>query len=51
MIQYLMIVQGVYHGIDMFINSDHYTKILGITPGLADKTFIIQVAICESLST
>jgi len=34
--------RGVYHGIEMFINSPHYTSLLGITPGFANKTFIIQ---------
>jgi glutamate dehydrogenase (NAD(P)+) len=34
--------RGVYHGIDMFINSAHYAGLLGITPGFANKTFIVQ---------
>jgi glutamate dehydrogenase (NAD(P)+) len=34
--------RGVYHGIEMFINSAHYTNILGIKPGFAGKTFIVQ---------
>lgn len=35
--------QGVYHGIEMFINSAHYMGIVGIPPGFGNKTFIIQV--------
>lgn len=34
--------RGVYHGIEMFINSPYYTNLLGITPGFANKKFIVQ---------
>merc|ERR1740124_1534866 len=34
--------RGVYHGIDNFINEKYYCDLIGITPGLKDKTFIIQ---------
>jgi len=34
--------RGVYHGIDNFINSQYYMDMVGLTPGLAGKTFIVQ---------
>lgn len=34
--------RGVYHGIDMFLNSAHYMGMVGIPPGFGHKTFIIQ---------
>ena len=37
-------IQGVYHGIENFINSAHYMSMVGIPPGFGDKTFIVQVA-------
>lgn len=35
-------VQGVYHGIDNFIRNDYYMDLVGLTPGLKGKTFIVQ---------
>ena len=35
--------KGVFHGIEMFINSPHYTQLIGLTPGFGGKTFIVQV--------
>jgi glutamate dehydrogenase (NAD(P)+) len=34
--------RGVFHGIDMFINSAHYMGMIGIPPGFGNKTFIVQ---------
>lgn len=34
--------RGVYHGIEMFINSAHYMSIVGMPPGFGNKTFIVQ---------
>jgi len=34
--------RGVYHGIDNFIRDEHYMKLVGLTPGLAGKTFVVQ---------
>jgi glutamate dehydrogenase (NAD(P)+) len=34
--------RGVYHGIEMFINSAHYMGMVGIPPGFGNKTFIVQ---------
>jgi glutamate dehydrogenase (NAD(P)+) len=34
--------RGVYHGIEMFLNSSHYMGLVGIPPGFGNKTFIIQ---------
>jgi len=34
--------RGVYHGIEMFLNSAHYMSMVGIPPGFGNKTFIIQ---------
>jgi len=36
-------VQGVFHGLEMFINSADYMGMVGITPGFGGKTFIVQV--------
>ncbi|XP_006881895.1 PREDICTED: glutamate dehydrogenase 1, mitochondrial-like [Elephantulus edwardii] len=33
---------GVFHGIDYFINQASYMSILGMSPGLGDKTFVVQ---------
>lgn len=34
--------RGVFHGLDMFINSAYYMGMVGIHPGFGNKTFIIQ---------
>ncbi|KAL4641155.1 glutamate dehydrogenase, mitochondrial-like [Arapaima gigas] len=34
--------RGVFHGIENFINEASYMSLLGLTPGFADKTFVIQ---------
>ncbi|XP_046844857.1 glutamate dehydrogenase, mitochondrial-like [Xenia sp. Carnegie-2017] len=34
--------RGVYHGIDNFLKLESYCKMIGLTPGLKDKTFIVQ---------
>lgn len=34
--------RGVYHGIDNFIKDEYYAGLVGLTPGLQDKTFIVQ---------
>uniref|UniRef100_A0A8I6AGI7 Glutamate dehydrogenase 1, mitochondrial n=1 Tax=Rattus norvegicus TaxID=10116 RepID=A0A8I6AGI7_RAT len=34
--------RGVFHGIENFINEASYMSILGMTPGLGDKTFVVQ---------
>lgn len=34
--------RGVYHGIDNFINDAGYMSQVGLMPGLANKTFIVQ---------
>lgn len=36
--------QGVFHGLEMFINSADYMGMVGITPGFGGKTFIVQVS-------
>jgi len=36
-------MQGVFHGLEMFINSADYMGMVGITPGFGGKTFIVQV--------
>jgi glutamate dehydrogenase (NAD(P)+) len=35
--------QGVFHGIEQFINEALYMGRIGLTPGFENKTFIIQV--------
>jgi glutamate dehydrogenase (NAD(P)+) len=39
-------MQGVFHGIEMFLNSAHYMSMVGIPPGFGNKTFIVQVSFC-----
>lgn len=34
--------RGVYHGIDNFIKDEYYAGLIGLTPGLPGKTFIVQ---------
>ena len=35
--------RGLYHGVNNFINEKYYMDKIGLTPGLRDKTFIVQV--------
>jgi len=34
--------RGVFHGIENFTNEASYMSMIGLTPGLGDKTFIVQ---------
>lgn len=34
--------RGVFHGIDNFLNNPKYAAMVGLTPGLKGKTFIVQ---------
>lgn len=34
--------KGVYHGIDNFIRDEYYMNLIGMTPGLKGKTFVVQ---------
>jgi len=34
--------RGVYHGIDNFIKDEYYASLVGLTPGLKGKNFIVQ---------
>ncbi|XP_012683041.2 glutamate dehydrogenase 1a [Clupea harengus] len=34
--------RGVFHGIENFVNEAAYMSLLGLTPGFADKTFVVQ---------
>lgn len=34
--------RGIFHGLDNFINEADYMNAIGLTPGLAGKTFILQ---------
>ena len=40
----LYCIQGVFHGLEMFINSAEHMGMVGITPGFGGKTFIVQVS-------
>ncbi len=42
----IYVFQGVFHGIENFINSAQYMSMVGIPPGFGNKTVIIQVRIC-----
>ena len=37
------VLQGVFHGIENFIHNTDYMSMVGMEPGFANKTFIIQV--------
>lgn len=32
----------MYHGIDNFIKNEYYAGLVGLTPGLEGKTFVVQ---------
>ncbi|XP_065670466.1 glutamate dehydrogenase, mitochondrial [Hydra vulgaris] len=34
--------RGLYHGVNNFINNEHYMKMISLEPGLKGKTFIVQ---------
>lgn len=34
--------RGVYHGIDNFVKNEKYMNLIGLSPGLKGKTFIVQ---------
>ncbi|KAJ6636612.1 Glutamate dehydrogenase, mitochondrial [Pseudolycoriella hygida] len=34
--------RGVFHALDNFMKDEHYMNIIGLTPGIKDKTFIAQ---------
>jgi glutamate dehydrogenase (NAD(P)+) len=34
--------RGVFHGLDNFVNEAQYMAMIGVTPGWAGKTFIVQ---------
>ncbi|ESO87115.1 hypothetical protein LOTGIDRAFT_177468 [Lottia gigantea] len=34
--------RGVFHGIQNFVNEASYMSMIGLTPGMGDKTFIVQ---------
>lgn len=35
--------RGVFHGIENFVNEASYMSLLNMSPGFADKTFVVQV--------
>ncbi len=37
------LLQGIFHGIENFVSEASYMSMVGTTPSLGDKTFIIQV--------
>ncbi len=43
--EFPMNLQGVYHGIENFVNSAHFMSQVGIPPGFGNKTFIVQVSL------
>ncbi|XP_002741170.1 glutamate dehydrogenase 1, mitochondrial-like [Saccoglossus kowalevskii] len=38
----LLILDGIYHGIENFVHEASYMSAIGTTPGFGDKTFIVQ---------
>jgi glutamate dehydrogenase (NAD(P)+) len=34
--------RGVYHGVDNFIRDPQFMQMVGLEPGLRNKTFIVQ---------
>ena len=38
-----LLPQGVFHSIKSFLDSPKYSSIIGLSPGISGKTFIIQV--------
>ena len=36
-------LQGIFHGIDNFINNPKYMDMIGVKTGYENKTFIVQV--------
>lgn len=34
--------RGIYHGLENFLNSEHYMQLIGMQPGLHHKSFIVQ---------
>ena len=42
-------VQGMFLGMDQYINSAYYMGLIGMVPGFMDKSFIVQVGVDCSL--
>ena len=38
-----MLVKGLYHGLKEFVDDEYYMNLIGLSTGLAGKTFVIQV--------
>lgn len=45
MMKVLYILQGVFHSIKNFAEEASFMSMVGLTPGLGDKTFIVQVGL------
>ena len=45
-----LLPQGVFHSIKSFLDSPKYSSIIGLSPGIRGKTFIIQVQ-CKPVHT
>ena len=45
-----LLPQGVFHSIKSFLDSPKYSSIIGLSPGISGKTFIIQVQ-CKPVHT